>query len=256
MLFHGTTLVTPCRVRWGDATSCCLASAVTLVLGAKTLGLPEEAHPPHDLVAIEVRIVPEEVEPGDAGAVVEEISNRQLAGDIRVGDLESGQIADDPAIPTDLALVDEHGESGRGEGLAAGADSEERLVVDRVGGADGPNPVSTRIDDGVVANDGERQAGDVPGGEGGRNVGVEAGKRFRACRLGQQGERGEPEGEIRKCAHVVYRQYTIPKGTKPYETGKRRVSSHPCALAVPCVSSRARNVYRKYTDGLPGGGHA
>ena len=114
------------------------------------------------LRAVEPRSVPHEVAARQAAAVRQQIAHRQLARDVRIRQLEPGEILGDGIVPRDLAGIDQHGERRRGERLGGGADGEQRVRVDAGGLAQLAHPVALAEHHGVVPDHSHRHPGHAP----------------------------------------------------------------------------------------------
>ena len=131
-----------------------------LVTGLRTeagvrLEVPD---PSHDLLAIEVGRVPVRIAPASQTASMgQDVADRDLAGHIRVEQLEPGQVIGHPIVPPDLALVDQDADSGGRERLRVGADGEQGVLIDRAPTPELPLAEPARVDDLPVLDDGDRQ---------------------------------------------------------------------------------------------------
>ena len=79
-------------------------------------------------------------------------------------------------VPPGQPLVDQGADGGGAEGLGHRADLEEGVRVDWIVAADLLDAEALGEDDLALVDDGDRQAGDVPVGEGLGDVGGQAGE--------------------------------------------------------------------------------
>ena len=124
--------------------------------------------------------IPEHVGVAKASAVREQIANRDLARDVRVGELEGRQDLRHAVVPAKLSFIDEHTDRGRGHRLRRRTDGEERLRIDGRGFAGFAHAVTLREDDPAVLHDSDRQSGHVPVRDGFRGIRIEIADRIRS----------------------------------------------------------------------------
>src|SRR5690606_26531275 len=105
---------------------------------------------------------PDVVLESDANPVRQQVPDRDVTCDVRVLELEAGEMATDRVVPVDDALVDEHPERRDGERLRRRRDGEEGVLVDRCVRPVLSYAVTTGEDHRIVPDDGDRQAGDAP----------------------------------------------------------------------------------------------
>ncbi len=100
---------------------------------------------------------------GEAGAVREQVPDRELARDPGVVHAKAGQVVDHLVVPADLAFLDEDGERRAHEGLRRRADLEQRVRVHRLARAELPDAVAARERHLAVLDDGDGGAGHLRG---------------------------------------------------------------------------------------------
>lgn len=74
----------------------------------------------------------------------EQIANRQLTRDVRVGESETGQVANHWRVPFQLPFLDEQCQRRSGEYLRVGRNAEQRAPINRRRFAQRPNTVALR----------------------------------------------------------------------------------------------------------------
>ena len=75
------------------------------------------AGPPHDLVSVELTGGPEEVPAGEPGSMTEQVPQGRITRRDRIDQPEIRPIADDGFVEAELALLGQHPDRGRREGL-------------------------------------------------------------------------------------------------------------------------------------------
>src|SRR5205814_3158165 len=108
--------------------------------------------------------------------------------DIRIGELERGEVFGDGIVPRHFAGIDEQREGGRRERLRGRADGEEGVRIDAGGLPELPDAVALGEYHGVVPYDGDRHTGNAPVAERLVDVRVEPAERG-ILRPGQAGDR-------------------------------------------------------------------
>ena len=89
---------------------------------------------------------PEQVAGAEAepAPVHQQVAHGELAGDVRIGEREGGQVAHHRRVPLDLAFLHQHAERGGGERLGVGRDAEQRFGIHRRGITQFPDAVAFR----------------------------------------------------------------------------------------------------------------
>ena len=131
------------------------------ITAAKTGRRLDEAQAPHRLLARQIAVGDEQkvarAKP-EAAAMNEQIAHRHLARHPRIPHAEIGHMVDDLVVPFQLALVDQDGERGDGEGLARRAGAEDRVRADALGLADLAHAPALRERRLAILDDGDRHA--------------------------------------------------------------------------------------------------
>lgn len=162
---------------------------------------PEEAQPPYRLGAAQRRARHEQQvarTQAQAAAVHEQIADGDLARHPGVVHLEAGQAVDDPVVPAELSLVDQHREHRDGERLAGRADREDGVGVDAFGRAEPAQAVAARQHDFAVLHDRHRHARHAVLAQQRLDARVQIRGR---CGEDRTGERGQEHGE-RACCNM------------------------------------------------------
>ena len=98
----------------------------------------------------------------DAAAMTEQVAERDLGLDERIGHPEPRQMLAHGIVPAQPPLVGEHRERRGREPLRAGSKRKDAVGRDRVLAVERADAVAFQIDDVVAANDHDGDAGDVP----------------------------------------------------------------------------------------------
>ena len=106
----------------------------------------------------------------------EQVANRHVRREVRIGELEFGQMLDDRIVPFELAVINERGQAGGGERFGAGGDGEAGVGRDLAVRAELADAVAAGEDDFAVFDDGQGHAGGFPAVHGGSDVGIEPGE--------------------------------------------------------------------------------
>ena len=129
---------------------------------AQRLRWLEQPKPLEELLAREVRLVPDGVVAGDSGPVGEHVPDRHRGVELVVVEANARDVLPHRLVPVELALLDEQAGRHRGEELGVGGDGYEGLRRERELLAVVTKAIPLREDELALDHDADTHPGDVP----------------------------------------------------------------------------------------------
>ena len=155
-----------------------VGDVVVLEPGAEAGLGRHESQAVRDRREIEPARAPQVVRICEAHTVRQQVTDRDLARHVRIGELHAGDVLLYGVVERQAARVGEHRYEHRGERLGRGHVAEARVHRHGIGFAELADAVAFDEDDGVVFDDDHGEARDAPILHGLGDVGIEAGERL------------------------------------------------------------------------------
>ena len=133
----------------------------------------EEGQLADDRVRIPGSAIPEIIVAAQPGAVRDQVAQRHVGVGERIGEMKDIDVLPHRIVPAHLALIHEQRHRGGRECLGTGADGEHRVGRDGIARAQLADAEVLKIDDAIIAHDGDADSGHIPELEGLADNGVD-----------------------------------------------------------------------------------